>query len=113
VLGPTYMRYIEKSREARDIQVMDGAKELGKAAFVSGDYTYGDTVYYYDSEITSLVPSSYGSGTTVNAGYIYEEPCCAQGEYDPYRDYTNAILELTFTGTSNDDCVVHVHWVNN
>ena len=108
---PIYLNFVEKGREATDIQIMDGAMELGHAAYVAGDFTFGDTIYYYDQSISADKPTGYGKGTFANARNEYLNACCDDGVYDGSIDYRNRIIEVTFTGTSEEDCVVHVHWV--
>jgi len=112
VVTPMFIKYVESSREAIDIQNMDSAYQLASAVYAEDPEAHGTYYYFFDgNEIRQgTTPVGYGKGSVVNQHKIYDKPCCSKGEYDPSQDYTGRYLIIVFPEPYVGEQKVHVHW---
>lgn len=100
-LAPALIRYLEKSREAADIESMKQAKLVADAAYADGDAEAGMT-YYFDTSgwITESKPDKgYGKGTASDGHSDYEG-------YDSTKNVVGKYLMVTY----DDKGSASVYW---
>jgi len=112
VVAPMYLKYVESSREAVDIQNMDSAYQLANAVYAEEPEIHGTYYYFFDGNDIKqgTKPVGYGKGSKINQRKQFENPCCEKGKYNPSEDYKGRYLVIQFPEPYVGEQKVHVHW---
>ena len=111
IFAASYMKYLEKGREAVDTANMEQAYISAQADYSHNDIVSGKKYYFVANCISESKPSKeYGVGTVNNAHVKYEYTCCEDGGYDGSKNYVGKIITIEVEDDGTGAPLIHIHW---